>query len=696
MFVRSVRDFLLLRRIGSVRTKTLVVILPLLIAIVAAASAEAFILSRQIVRDQTHSRMEQQLRSIMGEVEKRLTAHRKVTEALARTVEAEGRRFSLQDYRLLTRNMLDASSDTFGMGVFFEPYKRNPQLQYYSAYSYRDKDGAKASTEEYNDPAYNYPSQSWYTMVGQKGENGSVLSPPYHDKTTGVTMVTATVPFFDTNQQFLGVATGDIDLSTIQRMIAETKVGKTGWVFLTDAQGTYIAGPDKEKIMNAKVTEEKNPSLAKLGGQILRDKQGNGMFKDERGLNDAFFAGVPSTPWILTIVIPDKELGQPLAALTRNMALIGLIGIVIVAAVIYLYSGYIAGNMKKINILSRYMADGDFTHEIEIRSGDEFGTISKNFNDATALIRGMLQKVVESTLHVSSTSHELSAAAQETNGASRSIASSIREVADGTGTQMIGAEEAASALEEMSAGIQRIAESSSFAASSSAEAAERANGGNRMVQQAVTQMEVINASVENTSGVIARLDTRSKEIGMIINSIADISSQTNLLALNASIEAARAGEHGRGFAVVAGEVKRLAQQAQRSAEEIEELIHMIQSDVVEAVRVMGEGAEEVRKGSGIVGEAGQAFAVIKNKVDEIAGQLQEISAASQQISAGSEEVTASVNELAHIAKDASVSAQHVAASSDEQMVSMEQVSASAIAMNEMVQELQEQLAKFKV
>ncbi|MCK9927238.1 methyl-accepting chemotaxis protein, partial [Frankia sp. Mgl5] len=88
---------------------------------------------------------------------------------------------------------------------------------------------------------------------------------------------------------------------------------------------------------------------------------------------------------------------------------------------------------------------------------------------------------------------------------------------------------------------------------------------------------MINQTVTQSTESIQRLATRSEEIGGIVTTITDISSQTNLLALNAAIEAARAGVQGRGFAVVAEEVRKLADETKRAAEQIAQLISTMQT-----------------------------------------------------------------------------------------------------------------------
>ncbi|MGC5326034.1 methyl-accepting chemotaxis protein [Brevibacillus sp. SYSU BS000544] len=352
--------------------------------------------------------------------------------------------------------------------------------------------------------------------------------------------------------------------------------------------------------------------------------------------------------------------------------------------------------VRMLQELMRKASQGDLSVEGTYRSKDEIGQLTNDFNEMISGIRLIIQSVSSNAVNLAASSEQLSASAEQTTQATNQIAHSIQEVATGAQTQLHKSEESARAMEEMASGIQRIAESSSSVAESSLEASKTAEDGNVVISKVVTQMNEIQASVQDSAQVVEQLNERSKQIGQFVEVITAIAGQTNLLALNAAIEAARAGEHGRGFSIVADEVRKLAEQSKNSADHISKLIGEIQSDTNQAIISMDKGNKDVEAGIVIVNQAGEAFQKILRSVQLVAEQIQEVSASAEEMSATTEEVAASVEEMEQVAKEASSSSQMVVAASQEQLASVEEISSSSQSLAQMAQDLQALTSKFKL
>jgi methyl-accepting chemotaxis protein len=256
--------------------------------------------------------------------------------------------------------------------------------------------------------------------------------------------------------------------------------------------------------------------------------------------------------------------------------------------------------------------------------------------------------------------------------------------------------DSARAMSEMATVIQTIASSSASVADEAYEMERRSQQGNTVVRQVSEQMNLITQSVKNTASAIEVLESRSQEIGDILNIISGISSQTNLLALNASIEAARVGEEGRGFAVVAGEVRKLAEQSEQATSQVGVLIQEIQAGIKQAVQAMEQGTSEVDTGLSVADQTGQLFDEILEAAKKVSHQIQEVSSATQEISAGTEEMTATADDLSASVSKTADSSEKISVSVDEQKASLITLVDSSTRLNDMSEELQELISHFNV
>ncbi|MGN7479788.1 methyl-accepting chemotaxis protein [Solibacillus silvestris] len=376
---------------------------------------------------------------------------------------------------------------------------------------------------------------------------------------------------------------------------------------------------------------------------------------------------------------------------------VGVVAVIVGIAVALIMGRIISAPVIALSNSAMKMAKGDLSVKpVKVKNKDEIGDLVNSFNLMANNLRMVIEKVSINSSQTASSAEELTASAEQTTRASEQIATIIQEIASGTDIQVDSANNSSTAMNEMSIGIQQIAETSSSVSESAIETTKEASFGNESLQKMIHQMNIINDAVTNSALGVKKLGELSKEIGNIIGVITGIADQTNLLALNAAIEAARAGEHGKGFAVVADEVRKLAEQSKESADQIARLITHVQNDTIEAVHVMEIGTAEVATGKLIVDETGKRFNKILISVEQVTAQIQEVSAISEQMAASSEEVNASIGEMANIAQHSANSAQSVAAASEEQLASMEEITASAADLSEMAEDLQEIVKQFKL
>jgi methyl-accepting chemotaxis protein len=383
---------------------------------------------------------------------------------------------------------------------------------------------------------------------------------------------------------------------------------------------------------------------------------------------------------------------------TKNsLNVISVIAVLVGAFISWFISTMIARPVGLLANAARFIAAGDLTQkDLQVKNRDEFGDLVASFNTMKNNLFALISGINGSALQVASSAEELNASAEEVSKSAADVTYRVQGMTQNAVTTAEAGQEFSRAMEESTIGIQRIVESVQIVSETSADTLKATEEGNNAVEAAVSQMTTIKRSVDQSVELAEKLKKQSEEIGAITNAIMEITEQTNLLALNAAIEAARAGEHGRGFAIVADEVRKLAEQSKESANQITELIALIQQDTVSVTKAMKSGALEVESGVKLMDFVGQSFQSIRTSIQTVTGQVQEISASSEQMSASTEQVNASVDQISSMFDETSRGTQVVRAASEEQLATIEEITAVSDSLSKMAVELQDMLNQFKI
>ncbi|MEX5571354.1 methyl-accepting chemotaxis protein [Pseudomonas lijiangensis] len=288
--------------------------------------------------------------------------------------------------------------------------------------------------------------------------------------------------------------------------------------------------------------------------------------------------------------------------LTVTIAFI-VIAVILTVLVATVFTRSVARPVKALLETTRRIAEGDLRTQVEITGADELTELQS----ATAAMLASLKSTIQ---HISDSSGLLASAAEE-------MSSITQESTNGIQRQSMETEQAATAVNEMTAAIEEVARNA-VSASESTQASERsAKTGQECVSKTINALEKLSSTVDRTSTEVEGLANQAQNITKVLDVIRAIAEQTNLLALNAAIEAARAGEQGRGFAVVADEVRALAHRTQSSTQEIEQMIQSIQKDSTLAVQSMKQSSEEADATLLIAQESGTAIKEINTAISQI-------------------------------------------------------------------------------
>ncbi|SEL72580.1 methyl-accepting chemotaxis protein [Paenibacillus sp. OK003] len=388
---------------------------------------------------------------------------------------------------------------------------------------------------------------------------------------------------------------------------------------------------------------------------------------------------------------------QLIQKVIRSIVIIGIISIIVGAAIALLMGRLISKPVASVARAARQIAEGDLTGEaIIVRNNDEIGDLAQSFNTMSVHLRELIHQVGNNADRVAASSEELTASTEQTVAATEQVAITMEEIATGMDTQVSMVSDGFHTINELSTGFQQITENTQTMSDEATNASAKTLAGSDSVQSAVEQMNSIHQTVQGLATVIEELGNHSQSINSMVETISEISAQTNLLSLNAAIEAARAGEHGRGFEVVATEVRKLSEQSARSAEQIGTLVASIHKGMSDAAQSMGEVTAEVQEGISLVHRAGDSFEEIRAAVSNVAGQTQEVSASIEQMAAGVEQINVSMKTIMDVTQNAAAGTEEVSATSEEQLSAMQEISSAANELSSMAEELQQSLSHFKV
>ncbi len=341
-------------------------------------------------------------------------------------------------------------------------------------------------------------------------------------------------------------------------------------------------------------------------------------------------------------------------------------GLIIVTTVALFISTRFTKNIQKVKNAVEAFGQGDFTQRVHINSSDEIGSMGETLNVAVEQIRDLISEVMHSSVDMKHSAEHLSEGVEHLNKAAVEIASSIEEVATGSEQQADNLQSMSSYMEELAASFDEASLNVTNVSEVVSKASNVSKHGQEKIEESVEQMNVISQSVVRIQEVMDRLNENTKEISNFVTVISEISTQTNLLSLNAAIEAARAGEYGRGFAVVAEEVRKLAEQSNKSAYEINDIISNILSEAENSQIIVKESSEAVLKGIDVVKNTGQIFAEIYDYVAVVESEMSKVNLTIHEVNKGAQDVTNSISELGAFNEETNSHTQSVAATVEEQ------------------------------
>lgn len=459
---------------------------------------------------------------------------------------------------------------------------------------------------------------------------------------------------------------------------------------LKDADGNRMAKESQNK-------EAENAVLSQ-GKEIFSDDI---MFGDEQYYG-CYLPIKNEEGKVSGMVFTGKKSANVNAAITSEAVKMSLLsGAVILLALLItaVAAVSIAKALKHMMKLFGKVAEGDLSENGEANKkprGDEIGAMLLGIFKLRHALRDMIGGIQHSADVLMQSAEELEQAASLTSSDSDKVDRAISDISNGAVSQAEETEEAMSDIEQMGNIISRL----DTDITDMKEITDSIGEAGADVDRILTELSDYTGKTTEAVDVIAKqiqtTNASAQQIQKAVEMITSIADETNLLSLNASIEAARAGEQGRGFAIVASQIQKLAEQSNLSAQQIEQVIHVLLNDAETTVHTMDYVSEIVGSQQEKLTQTGQCFQTVSQGIQQSLGKMEHIKEQSVALDHARGQMTEMITSLSAISEENAAASGETAESTAKLNERVKQMTNQAAVLKGLAESLEEKIRIFQM
>ena len=473
-------------------------------------------------------------------------------------------------------------------------------------------------------------------------------------------LISISNPILDASGQFVGVATCDVMLDTINQIQFDMGGYGTAYSYVLTDQGTYLSHSADQTLAGTRYSGADALQSVAQGKEYFREEKDAGSGQMVYRIHLPIFINGIEQPLSGAFVVQTQEALAGVRQITGIILAVAFFGTILLGVCVVLLLKKALSPMKDVVALADEMRRGNLSADFEIRSNDEFGELARSFRQTCAAlhayvdeISSVLGQLGNGDLTVT-IAHEYTGDFAPIKTALLNIAESLQQVFSGidgsagqvhAGAQQIseesrvlaqGVRQQAQAVEALSLSVETVSGQAEKNAGHVRRAAGYVEETDHQVAQGTNQMTELTAAMRNI------IDS-SLQIAKITKMMESIAFQTNILALNASVEAAHAGQAGRGFAVVANEVRALAAKSADAAKDAADLIQKC--------------TDQVQKGSKIVSQTNEILCGIEERSARLHGIMNQIDTSAAEQALAISQITQGLSQVSSVVQSNAQSAE---------------------------------------